>query len=184
MTLMEPWGVDGRDLYISCTMPSIEVGTVGGGTFLPAQAACLQMLGVKGANLDNPGENSRTLARLVCASVLAGELSLMSALAAGHLVRSHLKHNRSTASFNSPSAPVTPTTAIKFTKSNTLSPANIVTAPQPPCSLSSKIEQNNKSNPLRRKSSTKSEKISSRKASVSSRSSSLEFLSVPDCKQS
>ena len=35
--------------------------------------------------------------RLVCATVLAGELSLMSALAAGHLVRSHLKHNRSTA---------------------------------------------------------------------------------------
>ena len=34
------------------------------------------------------------LLRIVCASVLAGELSLMSALAAGHLVRSHMKHNR------------------------------------------------------------------------------------------
>ena len=29
-------------------------------------------------------------------TVLAGELSLMSALAAGHLVKSHLKHNRYT----------------------------------------------------------------------------------------
>lgn len=48
MTLMEPWGEDGKDLYISCTMPSIEIGTVGGGTQLPAQSACLDMLGVKG----------------------------------------------------------------------------------------------------------------------------------------
>ena len=40
-------------------------------------------------------------------SVLAGELSLMSALAAGHLVRSHLKHNRSTASDLAKLAPAT-----------------------------------------------------------------------------
>ena len=55
----------------------------------------LQMLGVRGSSVDSPGENAKTLARVVCASVLAGELSLMSALAAGHLVRSHLTHNRS-----------------------------------------------------------------------------------------
>lgn len=97
MTLMEPWGEDGKDLYISCTMPSIEIGTIGGGTQLPAQSACLDMLGVKGPHESNPGENASTLARIVCATVLAGELSLMSALAAGHLVRSHLRHNRSTA---------------------------------------------------------------------------------------
>lgn len=29
MTLMEPWGPDGNDLYVSCTMPSIEIGTIG-----------------------------------------------------------------------------------------------------------------------------------------------------------
>ena len=40
---MEPSGDDGQDLYISCTMPSIEVGTVGGGTVLPPQAACLEV---------------------------------------------------------------------------------------------------------------------------------------------
>nr|AKO63319.1 3-hydroxy-3-methylglutaryl coenzyme A reductase 2 [Leptinotarsa decemlineata] len=96
MTLMEPWGESGEDLYMSCTMPSIEIGTVGGGTVLPAQAACLEMLGVKGANHDNPGENANQLARIVCGMVLAGELSLMAALAAGHLVKSHLRHNRST----------------------------------------------------------------------------------------
>ena len=54
------------------------------------------MLGVKGPHPTLPGENASQLARIVAASVLAGELSLMSALAAGHLVRSHLKHNRST----------------------------------------------------------------------------------------
>lgn len=48
LTLMEPYGEDMEDLYISCTMPSIEVGTVGGGTVLPPQASCLEMLGVKG----------------------------------------------------------------------------------------------------------------------------------------
>merc|ERR1719486_40151 len=97
ITLMEPWGEKGEDLYITCSMPSIEVGTVGGGTILPAQSACLEMLGVKGPHPSLPGENASQLARIVCGTVLAGELSLMSALAAGHLVRSHLKHNRSTA---------------------------------------------------------------------------------------
>lgn len=54
------------------------------------------MLGVQGASADCPGENSRTLAQVVCAAVMAGELSLMAALAAGHLVKSHLTLNRYT----------------------------------------------------------------------------------------
>uniref|UniRef100_A0ABM5FTL2 3-hydroxy-3-methylglutaryl coenzyme A reductase n=1 Tax=Pogona vitticeps TaxID=103695 RepID=A0ABM5FTL2_9SAUR len=95
ITLMESAGPTNEDLYISCTMPSIEIGTVGGGTNLLPQQACLQMLGVQGASAENPGENARQLARIVCATVMAGELSLMAALAAGHLVRSHMVHNRS-----------------------------------------------------------------------------------------
>lgn len=91
---MECTGPEGDDLYITCTMPSIELGTVGGGTNLLPQKACLEMLGVQGTS-PNPGENSRQLARVVCATVLAGELSLMAALAAGHLVKSHMTHNRS-----------------------------------------------------------------------------------------
>ena len=43
---------------------------------------------------DSPGENSTMLARLVSGAVLAGELSLLSALAAGHLVKSHMTMNR------------------------------------------------------------------------------------------
>lgn len=76
-------------------MPSIEVGTVGGGTILPAQSAALDMLGLRGAHETTPGENAKQLARIVCGTVLAGELSLLAALAAGHLVKSHLKLNRS-----------------------------------------------------------------------------------------
>ena len=100
LTWMEFVGPDCEDLYISCTMPCLEVGTVGGGTILDAQSACLKMLGVYGPHLDNPGENASTLATVIASAVLAGELSLMSALASGHLVNSHMKYNRSTI-FNS-----------------------------------------------------------------------------------
>lgn len=76
-------------------MPCIEVGTIGGGTVLEPQSACLDLLGVRGAHPTVPGDNARKLARIVAASVLAGELSLCSALAAGHLVQAHMAHNRS-----------------------------------------------------------------------------------------
>lgn len=85
------------NLQIYVSMPSIEVGTIGGGTFLPPQAAMLDLLGVRGAHPTSPGNNARQLARIICAATLAGELSLCSALAAGHLVRAHMQHNRSQA---------------------------------------------------------------------------------------
>ncbi|KAL8150002.1 3-hydroxy-3-methylglutaryl coenzyme A reductase 1-like [Apium graveolens] len=94
ITMMEAVN-NGRDLHISVTMPCIEVGTVGGGTQLASQSACLNLLGVKGANRESPGSNSRLLATIIAGSVLAGELSLMSAIAAGQLVKSHMKYNRS-----------------------------------------------------------------------------------------
>lgn len=93
LTIME-YADDGVSLHVSVTMPSVEVGTVGGGTHLPAQAGCLEICGVRGASRVNPGDNARQLAMIVGASVLAGELSLMAALAANHLVRSHMQHNR------------------------------------------------------------------------------------------
>ena len=57
------------------------------------------MLGVCGPHLENPGENASTLARIIASTVLAGELSLMSALASGHLVNSHMRYNRSILEF-------------------------------------------------------------------------------------
>lgn len=96
ITIME-YAEDGKSLHVSVTMPSIEVGTVGGGTHLPAQAGCLDICGVRGAAKgpdSKPGDNSRKLAQIVGSSVLAGELSLIAALAANHLVHSHMQHNR------------------------------------------------------------------------------------------
>lgn len=69
----------GRDLHVSTNMPSIEVGTVGGGTQLASHSACLN-LGVKGSNKDSPGSNARQLAKVVVGVVLAGALYLMSAI--------------------------------------------------------------------------------------------------------
>lgn len=94
ITMMEAVN-QGKDLHVSVTMPCIEVGTVGGGTQLASQSACLNLLGVKGASKESAGSNARLLATIVAASVLAGELSLMSAIAAGQLVNSHMKYNRS-----------------------------------------------------------------------------------------
>jgi hydroxymethylglutaryl-CoA reductase (NADPH) len=74
-------------------MPSIEVGTIGGGTVLAPQQSVLEMLGMKGAHPTHPGQNAQKLARLIAAAVMAGELSLLSALAAGHLIKAHMAHN-------------------------------------------------------------------------------------------
>ncbi|ROV94842.1 hypothetical protein VPNG_09317 [Cytospora leucostoma] len=82
-------------LQISVSMPSIEVGTLGGGTILEPQSAMLDLLGVRGPHPITPGENARRLSRIVASIVLAGELSLNAALAAGHLVKAHMAHNRS-----------------------------------------------------------------------------------------
>ena len=85
---------EGEDLYVSVAMPSIEVGTVGGGTSLPAQAAALAIIGCQGANREVTGGNADTLARVVAGSVLAGELSLIAALATDDLLKAHIELNR------------------------------------------------------------------------------------------
>jgi hydroxymethylglutaryl-CoA reductase (NADPH) len=75
-------------LYCSVTLPSLNVGTVGGGTRICTQQECLKMLGVAGAG-EPPGANARKLAEIIAAAVLAGEISLIGALAARHLARAH-----------------------------------------------------------------------------------------------
>jgi hydroxymethylglutaryl-CoA reductase (NADPH) len=94
ITIMEE--DDNGDLWISCTMPSLEVGTVGGGTSLPAQASCLDAMGCKGGSNGTapPGSNAQQLAMIVAAATMAGELSLLAALAANTLVSAHMQHNR------------------------------------------------------------------------------------------
>ncbi|VDO57469.1 unnamed protein product [Onchocerca flexuosa] len=96
LTIMEKTELG--DLYVSCSMRCLEVGTVGGGTILPAQTACLQMMGC-GTPTSVPGECATRLAEIICSTVLAGELSLMAALCSNDLVKSHIRLNRSTKSF-------------------------------------------------------------------------------------
>jgi hydroxymethylglutaryl-CoA reductase (NADPH) len=75
-------------IYVSVTIPDLPVGTVGGGTGIATQRECLGLLGVAGGG--NPaGSNARKFAEIVGCAVLAGELSLLGALAAQHLARAH-----------------------------------------------------------------------------------------------
>lgn len=74
--------IDG-DLYICVRMPTVEVGTIGGGTRLPFQREALSMIGCLGDG------KARKLAEVVAATVLAGELSTLAAQAAGQLGSAH-----------------------------------------------------------------------------------------------
>ncbi len=72
-------------LYATVTLPGIMVGTVGGGTGLPSQRACLELMGLAGTG------NARALAEVCAGLLLAGELSIIAALSAGHFSRAHRK---------------------------------------------------------------------------------------------
>lgn len=75
--------LDNGDLYMSVTLPSLIVATFGGGTGLPTQNECLQMMGCVGTGKANK------YAEIVAATVLAGDISLGCAVIAGHWVSSH-----------------------------------------------------------------------------------------------
>ncbi|KKG07481.1 hydroxymethylglutaryl-CoA reductase (NADPH) [Methanosarcina sp. 2.H.A.1B.4] len=81
------------EIHCSVTLPALPIGTVGGGTGLGTQRDCLNILGVAGAG-DVPGINSRKFAEIVASAVLAGEISLIGAQAAGHLARAHAQLGR------------------------------------------------------------------------------------------
>ncbi len=84
---------DSGSLYIAVTLPSLEVGTVGGGTQLPTQREALSIMGVAGSG-NPPGTNARKLAEIIAATVLAGELNLLAALARNELASAHAKARR------------------------------------------------------------------------------------------
>ncbi len=76
------------ELYASVSLASLEVGTVGGGTKLQTQAEALDVLGLRGGG-DPAGSNADALAEIIAAGALAGELSLLAALASRHLSSAH-----------------------------------------------------------------------------------------------
>ena len=69
-------------------MPNLIVGTVGGGTSLPSQRECLEIMDCYGAG------NGKKFAEICCALALAGELSIAAAIASGHFVTAHQKLGR------------------------------------------------------------------------------------------
>jgi hydroxymethylglutaryl-CoA reductase (NADPH) len=71
------------DLYVSVTLPALIIATYGGGTSLATQRECLEMLGCYGKG------GVRKLAEIMAATVLAGELSLGSAVVAEEWVQAH-----------------------------------------------------------------------------------------------
>jgi len=73
----------GGGLYAAVTLPNLIVGTIGGGTGLPSQRACLEILGLAG-----PGK-AQAFAEVCAALALAGELSIVGALCAGEFARAH-----------------------------------------------------------------------------------------------
>jgi len=76
------------DYYFSITIPSLIVATYGGGTGLPTQRECLELLDCYGRG------KVRKFAEIVAATVLCGELSLGTAVIADEWVSSHEKHGR------------------------------------------------------------------------------------------
>ncbi len=107
---------DDGSLYCSITLPSLVVGTVGGGTHLPHQRECLDMLGCTGQ------ESGRKLAEIIAAYCLALDISTLSAIAADEFAKSHEKLGR-----NRPRLTTAPSTLtdlnVAFFQSATYNPA-------------------------------------------------------------
>lgn len=80
--------LDNGDLYLAVTLPSLICATYGGGTGLPTQKECLNLLGCYGKGKANK------FAEIVAATVLAGDISLGCAVIAGDWVTSHDKYGR------------------------------------------------------------------------------------------
>jgi hydroxymethylglutaryl-CoA reductase (NADPH) len=75
--------VEEGSLYASVTLPNIIVGTVGGGTGLPSQHACLELLGLAGP------DHAEAFAEVCAGLALAGELSIIAALSSDEFTRAH-----------------------------------------------------------------------------------------------
>ena len=74
---------DKENYYLSITIPSLIAATHGGGTGLPTQQESLNVLGCNGVGKVNK------FAEIVGATVLAGEISLMSTVISGDWMSSH-----------------------------------------------------------------------------------------------
>jgi len=74
---------EGGDLYASVTLPSLTVATVGGGTALGTSRECLEILSCVGSG------HAAKFAEIIAGTILAGELSMGSAIASKEFVQAH-----------------------------------------------------------------------------------------------
>ena len=86
------------DLYASVTMPNLIVGTVGGGTHLPTAQECLGLLGCVGTG------KAAKLAEIFAVTALAGELSIIGAMASGAFAAAHAAGGRKGRTTDAPGA--------------------------------------------------------------------------------
>ncbi len=82
------------DLYASVTLPSLTVATVGGGTALGTSRECLEVLGCAGSG------QAGKFAEIICAALLAGELSMGAAIASDEFVAAHETYGRNRPKLN------------------------------------------------------------------------------------
>ncbi len=83
--------INDGDLYVSLTLPSMICGTIGGGMWLSQMQEALYIMDCGGGFIKGkpPGTLAKKFAEIACSAALAGEISLIAALAAGHLARAH-----------------------------------------------------------------------------------------------
>ncbi len=75
-------------LYVSLSLPNLVIGTVGGGTHLPAQSTLLQFMGCAGLG------GVERLAKIIAGFALSLELSTLAAIVSGQFARAHQKLGR------------------------------------------------------------------------------------------
>ncbi|MBU0479713.1 MAG: hydroxymethylglutaryl-CoA reductase [Proteobacteria bacterium] len=71
------------NLHVSVSLPNLIVGTVGGGTHLPTARECLEIMDCFGK------DRARKFAEICAAVAMAGEISIIAALCAGHFGKAH-----------------------------------------------------------------------------------------------
>ena len=76
------------DLYFSVNMPDLPIATIGGGTRLETANEGLRIIDCAGTGKVNK------FAEIVISTVMAGELSLIAAISAGHLAKAHQELGR------------------------------------------------------------------------------------------
>lgn len=80
--------LDKGDLYLSLYIPNLIVGTIGGGTGLPTQRECLEIMGCYGQ------DKSLKFAEIIAGAALAGEIALGISLATLKHVEMHERLGR------------------------------------------------------------------------------------------